>query len=180
MQQRVVSWGLSEMDRIVAVVGAHDCSRDLQEIAFQVGVILAQSQFTVACGGRGGVMAAVCQGAKSRGGRTVGILPDSDGTQANPWVDVAIATGMGEARNAILVNSAQAVIAIAGGYGTLSEIAFALKAQKPLIGIQTWDITPRLQEPPRQQKPLFPMAASAPEAVAWVAQRLQREGQRPS
>ena len=92
------------------------------------------------CGGRGGVMAAACRGAKSAGGLTVGILPGGDAGEANPWVDVPIATGMGEARNTIVVRSAEAVIAIGGAYGTLSEIAFALRWGKRVVGLGTWEL----------------------------------------
>lgn len=95
---------------------------------------------TVVCGGLGGVMEAACRGAKETGATTVGILPGSDRSAANPFVDVAIPTGLGEARNALVVRAADAVIAIGGAYGTLSEIAFALKAGKRVAGIGTWEI----------------------------------------
>jgi uncharacterized protein (TIGR00725 family) len=92
------------------------------------------------CGGLGGVMEAACKGAKGSGGTTVGILPGTDRTAANPYVDTAIATGLGEARNAIVARSADALIAIGGAYGTLSEIAFALKAGKRVVGLGTWEV----------------------------------------
>ena len=92
------------------------------------------------CGGLGGVMEAACRGAKDAGGTTVGILPGSDRAAANRFVDVAVATGLGEARNALVVRAADAVIAIGGGYGTLSEIALALKAGKRVVGLDTWDV----------------------------------------
>jgi uncharacterized protein (TIGR00725 family) len=92
------------------------------------------------CGGLGGVMEAACRGAKGSGGLTVGILPGADRAAANPFVDVAIPTGLGEARNALVVRAADAVIAIGGGYGTLSEIALALRAGKPVVGLGTWEI----------------------------------------
>jgi uncharacterized protein (TIGR00725 family) len=92
------------------------------------------------CGGLGGVMEAACRGAKDGGGTTVGILPGTDRAAANPFVDVAVATGLGEARNALVVRAADAVIAIGGGYGTLSEIALALKAGKRVVGLETWDV----------------------------------------
>jgi uncharacterized protein (TIGR00725 family) len=94
----------------------------------------------VVCGGLGGVMEAACRGAKDAGGTTVGILPGLDRTAANQFVDVAIPTGLGEARNALVVRAADAVIAIDGGYGTLSEIALALKAGKRVVGLGTWDV----------------------------------------
>ena len=96
------------------------------------------------CGGLGGVMEAACRGAKGAAGTTVGILPGADRTQANDYVDVAIATGLGEGRNALVVRAADALIAVGGGYGTLSEIALALKAGKPVVGIGTWDLDPVL------------------------------------
>ena len=85
-------------------------------------------------------MEAACRGAKDAGGTTVGILPGSDRAAANRFVDVAVATGLGEARNALVVRAADAVIAIGGGYGTLSEIALALKAGKRVVGLDTWDV----------------------------------------
>jgi uncharacterized protein (TIGR00725 family) len=91
-------------------------------------------------GGLGGVMEAACMGAREAGGTTIGILPGSDRSAANPYVDIAIPTGLGEARNALVVRAADALIAIGGGYGTLSEIAFALKADKRVVGLVTWDI----------------------------------------
>jgi uncharacterized protein (TIGR00725 family) len=92
------------------------------------------------CGGLGGVMEAACRGAKEGGGTTVGILPGSERSAANEFVDVAIPTGLGEARNALVVRAADALIAVGGGYGTLSEIAFALKAGKPVVGLGSWEI----------------------------------------
>ena len=85
-------------------------------------------------------MEAACRGAKESGGRTVGILPGADRSAANPYVDVAIATGLGEARNALVVRAADALIAVGGGYGTLSEVALALKAGKRVVGLDSWDI----------------------------------------
>jgi len=92
------------------------------------------------CGGMGGGMEAACRGAKAEGGTTLGILPGDDRAAANPWVDVAVATGLGEARNALVVRAADAVIAVEGGYGTLSEIALALRAGVPVAGLGTWEI----------------------------------------
>jgi uncharacterized protein (TIGR00725 family) len=92
------------------------------------------------CGGLGGAMEAACRGAKQAGGTTVGILPGSDRSAANEFVDVAVPTGLGEARNALVVRTADALIAVGGGYGTLSEIALALRGGKPVIGLDTWQI----------------------------------------
>ena len=124
----------------VAVVGPGSCSAAVQAQAEAVGRALAEAGATVVCGGLGGVMEAVCRGAKSAAGVTVGILPGDERSAANQWVDLAVATGLGEARNVLVVRAADAVIAVGGGYGTLSEIALALKAGKPVVGLDTWDI----------------------------------------
>lgn len=105
-----------------------------------MGRLLAGRGATVVCGGLGGTMEAACRGARNGGGRTIGILPGLDRADANPYVDVAIPTGLGEARNALVVRAADAVIALGGGYGTLSEIALALKAGKRVVGLGTWEI----------------------------------------
>ncbi|MGQ9546240.1 MAG: TIGR00725 family protein [Dehalococcoidia bacterium] len=131
---------------IVTVIGNSSCSSEEAKLAETVGELLAQRGVVVLCGGLGGVMEAVCRGAKSKGGLTVGILPGSDPSTANSWVDVPVVTGMGEARNVVVTRSAQAVIAIGGGYGTLSEIAFALKYGIPVIGLNTWSLSRNGQE----------------------------------
>jgi uncharacterized protein (TIGR00725 family) len=95
-------------------------------------------------------MEAACRGAKQAGGTTVGILPGADRSAANPFVDVAIPTGLGEARNALVVRAADAVIAVGGAYGTLSEIALALKAGKRVVGVDTWDIDGVISAPDAQ------------------------------
>jgi uncharacterized protein (TIGR00725 family) len=121
----------------VAVIGPGD---EPSVAAAEVGRLLAERGAVVVCGGRGGAMEAACRGAKKAGGLTVGILPGSDRSEANPYVDVVLPTGLGEARNALVVGAADVVIAIGGGYGTLSEIALALKARKRVIGLGTWEI----------------------------------------
>jgi uncharacterized protein (TIGR00725 family) len=125
---------------VVAVVGAGHCDLRTAAIAEEVGHKLAQRGITIICGGLGGVMEAACRGAKAAKGLTIAILPGTDPSTANSWVDVAIATGMGEARNVIIVRSAQVLIAVDGEYGTLSEIAFALKLGIPVIGLNTWQL----------------------------------------
>jgi uncharacterized protein (TIGR00725 family) len=125
----------------VAVVGAGDADDRLVSAAEQVGRGLAQRGATVVCGGLGGVMAAACRGAKSAGGLTLGILPGRRRQDANQWVDVAIPTGMGETRNALVVLSADAVIAVGGEHGTLSEVALGLKLARPVVGLRTWRLT---------------------------------------
>lgn len=124
----------------MAVIGPGDASAAVAADAEAVGAALAAGGAVVVCGGLGGAMEAACRGAKGAGGTTVGILPGADRRAANRWVDVALATGLGEARNALVVRSADAVVAVGGGYGTLSEIALAVKAGRPVIGLGTWDI----------------------------------------
>ena len=131
---------------IIAVIGNSSSSPEEAKLAQSVGELLAQRGAILVCGGLGGVTEAVCRGAKSKGGLTVGILPGQDASMANPWVDVPVATGIGEARNVAVVKSAQAVIAIGGGYGTLSEIAYALKSRIPVIGLNTWSLSRNGQE----------------------------------
>jgi uncharacterized protein (TIGR00725 family) len=126
---------------IIAVIGNSSCSPEEAKLAETVGELLAQQGVTVICGGLGGVMEAVCRGAKSKGGLTVGILAGQDSSAANPWVDIPVVTGIGEARNVAVVKSAQVVIAIGGSYGTLSEIAYALKSNIPVIGLNTWSLS---------------------------------------
>jgi uncharacterized protein (TIGR00725 family) len=126
---------------IIAVIGDSSCSPEEAKLAENVGELLAQRGAIIVCGGLGGVMEAVCRGAKSKGGLTVGILPGQDSSMANPWVDIPVVTGIGEARNIAIVKSAQTVIAIGRGYGTLSEIAYALKNNIPVIGLNTWSMS---------------------------------------
>jgi uncharacterized protein (TIGR00725 family) len=125
----------------IAVVGAgSDVTEEALAAAEEVGARLARRGAVVVSGGLGGVMAAACRGAREAGGTTLAILPGDDRSQANRWVDVAVATGMGELRNGLVVRSADALIAIAGEHGTLSEIALALKAGKRVVGLGTWEI----------------------------------------
>jgi uncharacterized protein (TIGR00725 family) len=126
---------------IIAVIGNSSCSLEEAKLAETVGELLAEQDVTIICGGLSGVMEAVCRGAKSKGGLTVGILPGQDSSTANPWVAIPVVTGLGEARNVVVAKSAQAVIAIGGGYGTLSEIAYALKNRIPIIGLNTWSLS---------------------------------------
>jgi hypothetical protein len=128
-------------EMIIGVIGNSSCSPEEAKLAETVGELLAQRDATIVCGGLGGVMETVCRGAKSKGGLTVGILPGQDASMANPWVDIPIVTGLGEARNVVVVKSVQAVIAIGGSYGTLSELAYALKSGIPIIGLNTWSLS---------------------------------------
>lgn len=124
----------------VAVVGSGDSDTKTDEVAEEVGRLIAEAGAVLVCGGLTGVMAAACRGAHSVGGTTVGILPGDDRRAANPYVDVAVATGLGEARNTVVVRAADVVIAVAGEFGTLSEIGFALKVGTPVVGVGTWEL----------------------------------------
>lgn len=126
---------------VIAVSGSGAAAPDEERVAHDVGRLLAERGAIVVTGGLGGVMEAASRGAKEAGGVTVGLLPDADPAAANQWVDVAIATGLGEGRNVLVARAAAAVIAIGGEFGTLSEIALALKLGRPVIGIGTWEIT---------------------------------------
>lgn len=112
------------------------------ERAEAVGSAVGEAEAVLVCGGLGGVMEAACRGASVAGGLTVGLLPGDAREAANHWVQVAIPTGLGEGRNLLVVRAASAVIAIGGGWGTLSEIALAMRAGKPVIGLKTWTPTP--------------------------------------
>ena len=124
----------------VAVIGSAICDDRVAALAREVGREIARRGAVLVCGGRGGVMEAACQGAKAGGGTTVGILPGADRREANPYVDLPIVTGLGEARNAVIVRTADAVIAVSGGYGSLSEIGLALKMGRPVVGLGTWEL----------------------------------------
>ncbi len=124
----------------VSVVGPGEATPAQMEAAERIGRRLAAAGAIVVCGGLGGVMAAACRGAASAGGLTVGILPGSDRKGANEWVQVAVPTGMGELRNGLVVRAADAVVAVGGAYGTLSEVALALKTGVPVVGVGTWTI----------------------------------------
>jgi uncharacterized protein (TIGR00725 family) len=144
----------------ISVIGAGRCSAEVAAQAEAVGRELAKRGAVLICGGRGGVMEAACRGAKSAGGLTVGILPGSSRQEANPYVDIPIVTGIGEARNVLVVRSGQAVIAVDGEYGTLSEIAHALKLGIPVVGLGTWQLLKDGQE-----RQAIVRAQSAQEAV---------------
>lgn len=126
--------------RYVAVCGPGAPDAAIAPVAEEVGRLLARGGAILVCGGLGGVMEAACRGAKEAGGTTVGILPGSERASANPFVDIAIPTGMGEMRNALIVRAADSLVAVAGAYGTLSEIALALRTGVPVVGLGTWDI----------------------------------------
>jgi len=123
---------------IVGVIGEHEACPENYSLARNLGHLLAAGGALVVCGGLGGVMEAVSRGAKEGGGLTVGILPGTDAQEANSWVDLPIVTGMGEARNLLIVRTAEVIVAVGGEFGTLSEMAFALKMRKPVISLKSW------------------------------------------
>jgi uncharacterized protein (TIGR00725 family) len=127
--------------KFVAVIGGGECSKEEARLAEAVGRELARQGAILVCGGLGGVMEAACRGASTEGGITIGILPGDSRQAANPYVQIPIATSMGYARNVIVVKSTQAVIAIGGSYGTLSEISHALQSDIPVIGLNTWSLS---------------------------------------
>jgi uncharacterized protein (TIGR00725 family) len=124
----------------IAIAGPGEAAPWELEAAEEAGAAVAEARCGLVCGGLGGVMEAACRGARSRGGITVGLLPGIDRDAANGWVVVALPTGLGEARNALVVRAADAVVAIGGSWGTLSEIALALKAGIPVVGLGTWEL----------------------------------------
>lgn len=128
------------MGPCIAVVGPGEASDAEDQAAEAVGRALAGAGAVVVTGGLGGVMAAACRGATTADGLTLGLLPGTDRREANPWVAVALPTGMGELRNGLVVRAADAVIAVGGGYGTLAEVALALRAGTPVVGLGTWPI----------------------------------------
>jgi len=125
---------------IIAVIGTGSADESLCRTAEEVGRLVARRNAILICGGLGGVMEAASKGARSEGGIVVGILPQYHKEEANAYIDIPVATGFGEGRNVIIVRTADAIISVGGGYGTLSEIAFGLRIGKPVIGIKTWDI----------------------------------------
>lgn len=150
----------------MAVVGPDAGADDaVRELALEVGRDLGARGVVLVCGGGGGVMESACRGAREAGGSTVGILPGLDRDAANPHVAIAIPTGLGEARNTLVVRAADAVIAVGGEFGTLSEIAFALKTGKPVIGLDTWELA-------KKGRPVEAIvrASSAAEAVAHAVE----------
>ncbi len=125
----------------IGVIGAGDCSGDVYNRAEQVGERIAEAGAVLVCGGLGGVMEAAAKGAKKQGGATIGILPGVDRSHANSYIDFPIVTGLGEARNLMVIRNSDVVIALPGEYGTLSEIGFCLKLGKPIIGLCTWNVS---------------------------------------
>jgi uncharacterized protein (TIGR00725 family) len=126
--------------KIVSVIGGHSCSPEVEQIAQELGKKLAKVAGYLVCGGLGGVMEAVCSGFKSGGGVTIGIIPSYDKNTANKYVDIVLPTGLGFARNVLVAQAGDSVVALPGEYGTLSEIAYARHFGKPVISLGSWDI----------------------------------------
>ncbi len=129
----------------IGIIGAGSCDSRIAALAEETGRLLAEVGAVIYCGGLGGVMEAACKGASSAGGLTVGILPSDRAKDANRYVQIPVATGLGQARNLVIIQSSQALIAISGGYGTLSEIGFALKLNRPVVGLETWPGLPGIR-----------------------------------
>jgi uncharacterized protein (TIGR00725 family) len=128
--------------RHIAVIGPGEpADPAILAAAHAVGTGLARAGCVLVCGGLGGVMEAACRGAKQAGGRTLGLLPGTDRAAANPYIDIAVPTGLGEARNALVVRAADAVVAVGGGWGTLSEIALAMRTGVPVIALDSWTVS---------------------------------------
>jgi uncharacterized protein (TIGR00725 family) len=144
----------------IGVAGASQPDASLVAEAETLGRLLAEAGATVVCGGGSGVMTAVCRGARAAGGTTVGLLPGGDRSGGNPYLTVALPTGLGEGRNVLLVRASDALVAVGGGFGTLSEIALALRIGVPVVGLATWGLT--LGSEP---VPAFPVADGPVEAA---------------
>lgn len=135
-----------QKNQLIGVIGAGHCDARVADRAAEVGRLIAQSGRVLVCGGLGGVMEAACRGASDAGGITIGVLPGTSADDANPWVSFALPTGMGPARNIIIVRSAAALIAVDGGPGTLSEIAHALQLGVPVVSLGSWDVSPEVEQ----------------------------------
>ena len=160
---------MSSRRRLIAVCGESDPQTSLADLAFELGRGIAQRDAVLLCGGLTGVMEHAARGAQAAGGLTIGLLPGEDPDEANPYIDVAIASGLGHARNAVLARTADGVVAVGGGLGTLSEIALALRNGRPTIGMQTWRFDRN-----RRTEPELPTADSVDEALEWLFARMDR------
>ena len=157
--------------RLIGVIGTSTASEEVYALARETGRLLAERGCVVVCGGRGGVMEAVCRGVHEAGGLSVGLLPGADKSEANPYVDIPLPTGLGEVRNFAVVSSSEALISIGGAYGTLSELGFALRQGKRVVGLKTWRIKNELGE----DVPMIE-AATPKEAVERVLEEVCHEG----
>jgi len=158
---------LNSRRRLVAVCGESDPQTSLADLAFELGHGIAERGAILICGGLTGVMEHAARGARAAGGLAVGLLPGDEPDDANAYIDLAIATGLGHARNAVLARTADGVVALGGGLGTLSEIALALRDGRPAIGIQTW----RFDRQGRTE-PELPTAGNVNDALTWLFARM--------
>ena len=147
----------------IGVIGGYKCSRKAYKAAYELGRLIALEGWTLVCGGGSGVMEAACRGVREEGGVSVGILPSFDETRANRFVSVKIPTGLGYARNILVVRASRFLVAIDGKYGTLSEIAFALNEGKKVLGISTWGIKGVVK------------VKSPQKAIAWIKKYKKRQ-----
>ncbi len=136
----------SKRKPVIAVIGAGKCSKKLKDMAAEVGRYIAENGGVLVCGGLGGTMEGAARGAKEAGGTTIGIIPSDDKTDANEFIDYVIVTGLGHARNILVVNTADAIVALPGKYGTLSEMAFALNAGKPIVSVSAWKLGDEIRQ----------------------------------
>jgi hypothetical protein len=141
----------------ISIIGSGQCGPEIEELAQRLGRILAEKDCDVVCGGLAGVMRAVCKGAAEKGGRTIGIVPGSDPSEANEYVQTAVATGLGQMRNFLVVLNGDVVLAVEGGAGTLSELGHALKMGKPVVALGRWADLPGVRP------------AGSPEEAAQIA-----------
>jgi uncharacterized protein (TIGR00725 family) len=154
---------------MIAVCGTSTASPEEAEVAERVGRMLAERGATVVCGGLGGVMEAVARGVESEGGQSIGLLPGDDPAAANPHISIVIATGLGEIRNALIARTCLGMIAIGGGFGTLSEIGFMLRLGRPVACINSWSVRRPGDDAP---EPEIHWATGANDAVGWLWERL--------
>ncbi len=153
--------------RFIAVIGGSDCTAEEARLAEEVGRELARKGAVLICGGLGGIMEAACKGASAEGGLTIGILPGGSRQAANQYVQIPVVTNLGEARNVIVVKSAEAVIAIGGGYGTLAELGHALRNGIPVVGLNTWSLS-RKEQPDKAIVPALDPAEAVARALSLI------------
>jgi len=160
---------------LVAVCGGSEATEEELDAAETVGRLLAARGATVVCGGLGGVMAAAARGAKAGGGTSIGLLPDWDADEAAEEITVALPTGLGEMRNALIVRACRAVIAVGGGYGTLTEVALALRLMRPVAALASWEVRRPSCEGP---DPAIHQATGPEDAVDWVLDAIAKRARR--
>ena len=155
--------GTSDRKKYIAVIGAGRCDKDTAAAAMAVGRLIARAGAVLICGGMGGVMEAACRGVHEAGGTAIGILPGLSRDEGNPFLGYSVCTGIGHARNLAVASSGDAVIAVGGEYGTLSEIGLALKAGRPVVLLGSWEIL-KAGKPPEQV-----LTAATPEEAVRLA-----------